>query len=164
MLRQIKRLRPGLLIAFGLAVSSCGGSAEISTNDSNSSLDPELDTAATVDGPVLISGITNEGMEAQFSGKITINDTCIEAGSPNSGIAWPAGTTWDDNKKAVVLPDGRLIQDSQSITAVGGEIPTTNSDSNSSLDPQLDTAAQKCEFETVFILNGDSNNIEIGEP
>ncbi|MGB5169046.1 MAG: hypothetical protein WBN71_11895 [Acidimicrobiia bacterium] len=141
-----------LLVPAGLLVAACGsGTSYTATN------------GATVDGPVIASEKTAEsgGEDAKLTGTVVLNGACLELHSMSGetyAIAWPKGTTWDENEVAVLLSNGRLVRDGDSISGGGGY------HSYSSLDPVTVSAARDCGVGQVAVLNGDPNEIEISRP
>ena len=148
----MRPLRAAVLLLAGLLVAACGsGTSFTATN------------GATVDGPVIASGLTAEsgGEDADVKGTVMLNGACLELHSMSRdiyAIAWPKGTTWDENEDAVLLSNGRRVRDGDSISGSGGY------HSYSNLDPAAVSTARDCGVNTVAVLNGDPNEIEISRP
>ncbi len=84
---------------------------------------PSPEPSAT--GPVLTADPRAEVgyPSAQLPGRLTVRDGCLALdGAPT---LWPAGTRWDGQARAVVLPDGRRLSVGTTVTLGGGLVPTS---------------------------------------
>ena len=97
------------LLAAALGVAACGGSE------------------SAVDGPVMrypTSGGGGDQMGAEIRGVVQIDGDWLylsfdEVGE-RSPILWPAGTTWDVEAQAVVLPNGETVSHGDEVEGGGG--------------------------------------------
>lgn len=100
-----------------------------SDNGSPTTERPVESDAATgsVDGPLMRhpepSG-TQDGMEAEVSGVLVLDDDCLYLSSGDVGerypVLWPARTAWDAEREVVILSSGAEIAVGASATGGGG--------------------------------------------
>jgi hypothetical protein len=111
-----------------------------------------------------VSGLTPDSNieDADIVGTIVLNGACLELHSDTGrvrGLAWPAGTTWDEGEEVVVLSNGRRIGHGESISAAGGTYGILD---EPALGSVVIAAAQECGNDTVVLLNGNPDNIDVG--
>lgn len=80
-----------------------------------------------VDGPVLTSppppSGERAGMGAQVMGTVLLDDRgclVLELEGVRYAVLWPAGTSWQPDLAAVVLPDGQIVEPGMSVLGGGG--------------------------------------------
>ena len=72
-----------------------------------------------VDGPLIISLDRNDAQDAGIGGVVAIEDDgCVTV--DGFVVAWPPGTSWDEESQLIVLPDGSRIGDGDSVAGSGG--------------------------------------------
>ena len=107
-----------------------------------------------MDGPLVAFDSHGEGdsMAALVGGEVAYDGRCLTLdGLPT---LWPAGTTWDEQSSAVVLPDGTSAPIGTTLSAGGGVVPFANSawgddqDATSVIEQCLDPTEQVVSFNT----------------
>lgn len=102
----MNRLVLGAAAATAVVLAACGG-----------------DSTGAVDGPVLTSGgSAGGGDDAQVYGEIVLDGDCLllehEAG--HNAVVWPAGTNWQAEPPAVLLPGGETVEIGGAVNGSGG--------------------------------------------
>lgn len=118
------------------------------------------DVGSSSDGPLLVSGIVSSGDDAGVEGRIRLLNACLELVSDDGSsyaVAWPGGTTWDAVEEAVRLSNGTSIQDGAKIRGGGGYVPIDAP----GLDELLRSAASDCGVQSIVVLGGSADAIEV---
>ena len=117
-----------------------------------------------VDGPLIISLERNDAQDAGFGGVVAIEDDgCVTV--EGFVVAWPPGTTWDDEAQVIVLPDGSRVGDGDSVTGSGGA--SDGAPLTFSLGEEALVAADRCtsvrvgEEPGVFVFNAESDSVSV---
>ena len=87
------------------------------------------------DGMVLV-GPDRTGLLAGIRGTIDTTHGCVTLAGSEGGLVLPFGTTWDEERQVVVLPDGRELSDGDPVSGGGGFTPLST--------PSLRAAAIEC--------------------
>lgn len=101
------------------------GPEPTSTAAGETSLD-DSSAATGLDGPVMrhLAAFANEGEDAEVRGVIEIEGECLYVSLGEVGerfpIVWPASTAWDSDAETVILPNGDVISDGDSVYGGGG--------------------------------------------
>lgn len=128
---------PGLIIAAALLIAACGdgsgasgAAAPMTPTSSTSSTSEPLDgvlAVGRIDGPVFTSPPPppgeRVGMSARVMGTIILDDRgclMLELEGVRYSIVWPAGTSWQRDPPAVLLPDGQIVEPGMSVLGDGG--------------------------------------------
>lgn len=114
-----------------------------------------------VDGPVMYAPSSDGAMEqALLSGVLARRGDCLYLDTPADPrpepLLWPHGTTWDDNRTGVQLPDGTFVPVGSSFTASGG----TRDIALRGHHPDVAERARACaseDVETVTYVQGEVN-------
>ena len=150
-MRSITRTARALLVVAtsALAVGACG--------DPPADASPILTLRRSIDG----------GMAAAASGTLLIRDGCVFLGAGLDGrteaVVWPAGTTLNAAKDALVLPDGRTLPDGTQIEVGGGSVPYDEALEWAVESPSAaaDACAKRATADSVFVALSDPGLIEV---
>lgn len=115
-----------------------------------------------VDGPVIVSGLATSGDDAEVAGRIRIVGECLELDQGDQGsvsIAWPEGTTWDEEAQVVELRNGVRVGDGDRISGGGGYYSID--DPQPALDSFVASTAAACEPEVVVVLSGSVDELRV---
>lgn len=115
---------------------------------------------ASVDGPIIVApAVGDSGDDARIAGILEVTGDCVELRSSEDtfGVAWPAGTRWDDASAAVVLADGRELRHGETVVAAGAYRAN-------GIDPTVTEASQRCGFDTIAVLNPTVADIQASQP
>ena len=111
-----------LTIAAALLMAACGEDSGVSTTAPSAP-----STEGQVDGPVFTSPPPppgeREGMAARVMGTIALDDRgclTLELEGIRYPIVWPAGTSWQPDPPAVLLPDSQIVEPGMSVLGDGG--------------------------------------------
>ena len=159
--RQLARAE-ALLRCHGILLL-VSASLMVGCSDSGPTSPPGAAVEAHVDGPVIVSGLTQDSdhEDAEVVGAIMLERACIELHSTDGqiyGVAWPEGTTWDEGNRDVVLSDGRRAGNGDSIRGAGGYYGILD---DLNLGSTIAAAAQGCGHGTVVLLNGNVEDVDI---
>jgi hypothetical protein len=104
-------------------------------------------TTGQIDGPVFASPSPppgeRVGMTARVMGTITIDDRdclMLELEGIEYPIVWPAGTSWQPDPPAVLLPDGQSVEPGMSVLGDGGFMESVTHMTG----PDVNSAATAC--------------------
>ena len=104
---------------------------------------------------------------AAASGTLLIRDGCVFLGAGLDGrteaVVWPAGTTLNAAKDALVLPDGRTLPDGTQIEVGGGSVPYDEALEWAVESPSAaaDACAKRATADSVFVALSDPGLIEV---
>jgi len=114
-------------------------------------------TQAFVDGPVISQGRfwPDDGTDDGYSGTLDFTGGCIRAGT--AAVVWTAGTSWDEEGRAVVTPEGHHLSDGDSFSSGVGYLPMSQDDFLA--DDAVARALADCEVTEVVVLVGQINPI-----
>jgi hypothetical protein len=111
-----------LVLAAALLIAACSDDSGIPVTT------PSVpSTEGTVDGPVFTSPSPppgeREGMAARVMGTIDLDDRgclVLSLEGVRYAIVWPAGTSWQSDPPAVLLPNGQIVEPGMSVLGDGG--------------------------------------------
>ena len=111
-----------LVIAVAFLIAACGVGSGVSTT-----APAAISTEGHIDGPVFTSPPPplgeREGMAARVMGTIDLDDRgclVLELEGIRYPIVWPAGTSWQPDPPAVLLPDSQIVEPGMSVLGDGG--------------------------------------------
>ena len=125
-----------LFIAFAFLIVGCSSSAgdgnasdilDTSTSTAESPIadEPPPFDGPSVDGPLILSFPRFDSEEAQILGVVEVEDDgCVTI--DGSVAVWPPGTSWDEANESIVLPDGSIVANGDSVEGGGGYQPPSN--------------------------------------
>jgi hypothetical protein len=111
-----------LIIAVAFVIAACGEDSGVPTTEPSAT-----STEGQIDGPVFTSPPPppgeREGMAARVMGTIDLDDRgclMLELEGIRYPIVWPAGTSWQGDPPAILLPDGQIVEPGMSVLGDGG--------------------------------------------
>lgn len=123
-------------------------------------------SAPQVDGPLIISLDRNDAQDAGFGGVVAIEeDSCVTV--DGFVVAWPPGTSWDEEAQLIELPDGSRVADGDSV--IGGGGASEGDGLRFSLGEEAIAQADRCtsarvnEEPGIFVFNAESDSVTLDQ-
>lgn len=122
--------------------------------------------ATSVDGPVVRrpeSPTGRAGAEALVGGVVALDEGCLylsEGDELRYPVVWPAGTTWDPDRMAVILPRGTEVRPGDRVEGSGGYVRVGPLRRSRSLGSEAIELLTRCaDGGEIAVLNNDPGGI-----
>ena len=79
----------------------------------------------SVDGPLILSFPRSDSEGALILGVVEVEDDGCVTVDGNVAV-WPPGTTWDETRESIILPDGSVAASGDAVEGGGGYQPPSN--------------------------------------